>query len=264
MSVQLSTSRLRTAPGMGDHTGCFVCGEPGHWSKDCHLGQNGGFGGGPGVRGGGFGFRGGRGFPRGAPGFARGGPGFPGGPGIPRGLAPGPYGGSSFGARVGYAGEMPALPSSRRPGFSPFGSEPAPSPYGGSAYESERYGGGGGGVDFYEKYRARPQAASGYGEDRHLPSAYSSLPTSSSAISRERLPPSSLASYERRPLPASAVSGSSYYSRERSPVRRVSASGDGVLYERSRLSPGSSVSRSSTYDMPQARDPYSNRVRYAY
>uniref|UniRef100_A0A8C9XU76 RNA-binding protein 14 n=1 Tax=Sander lucioperca TaxID=283035 RepID=A0A8C9XU76_SANLU len=41
MSVQLSTSRLRTAPGMGDHTGCYVC-------------------------------RSGRGPPRGPPGYGRG------------------------------------------------------------------------------------------------------------------------------------------------------------------------------------------------
>ncbi|KAJ8405417.1 hypothetical protein AAFF_G00318900 [Aldrovandia affinis] len=86
MSVQLSTSRLRTTPGMGDQTGCYVCGKQGHWSKDCHLSQNGGYDVGPrGSGGGGYGFRGGRGFPRGAPGFARGGPGFPGGPVIPRG-----------------------------------------------------------------------------------------------------------------------------------------------------------------------------------
>ncbi|XP_061092429.1 RNA-binding protein 4.2 isoform X2 [Conger conger] len=278
MSVQLSTSRLRPAPGMGDHTGCFVCGKPGHWSKDCHLAQNGGFGpGGPGGRGGGgfgFGFAGGRGFPRGGPGFARGGPGFPAGPGIPRGPVPGHFGNLPFGPRAGYAGEMlaPPVSFSRRPSYEPAGQyalDPAQSAYGGrpesafpktggAAYESEpRYGG----VDFYEKFRARPYATGGYDEDRRP----SSLPAASPAISRERLPPSALGSYDRRPLPpAASSSGSSYYSRERSPIRRAPSSGDGALYERSRLSPLSSLSRSSPYDMPRARDPYSDRARYAY
>uniref|UniRef100_A0A672I2U5 RNA-binding protein 14 n=1 Tax=Salarias fasciatus TaxID=181472 RepID=A0A672I2U5_SALFA len=59
MSVQLSTSRLRTAPGMGDHTGCFVCGRRGHWSKDCPL-RDDSYG--DGQRG-----RGGRGPPRAPP-----------------------------------------------------------------------------------------------------------------------------------------------------------------------------------------------------
>ncbi|XP_064181868.1 RNA-binding protein 4.1-like isoform X2 [Anguilla rostrata] len=274
MSVQLSTSRLRTAPGMGDHAGCFVCGEPGHWSKDCHLAQNGGYGVGPGGQGGGgggYGFRGGRGFPQGAPGFGRGGPGYPGGPGIPRGPAPAFYGGSSFGAGGGYAGEASSLPMGHRPGYGPpgpYGSE-APAPYGGraenvfpdgaaaAAYESQRHSG----VDFYEQFRARPYGAgASYGDERHLPSAYSSVPASP-AISRERLP---LDPYERRPPPPPPASGSSYYSRDRSPVRRGPASGDGVSYERSRLSPGSSGSRSSAYDLQRARDTYSDRARYAY
>uniref|UniRef100_A0A8C9XS47 RNA-binding protein 14 n=1 Tax=Sander lucioperca TaxID=283035 RepID=A0A8C9XS47_SANLU len=64
MSVQLSTSRLRTAPGMGDHTGCYVCGKHGHWSKDCRVSRNGSHG--DGARG-----RSGRGPPRGPPGYGR-------------------------------------------------------------------------------------------------------------------------------------------------------------------------------------------------
>ncbi|KAI1898507.1 hypothetical protein AGOR_G00073060 [Albula goreensis] len=163
LSVQLSTSRLRTAPGMGDQTGCYVCGKQGHWSKDCHLGQNDGYSVGP--RGGGYGFRGGRGFPRGGPGFAWGGAGFLGGLGIPRG---------------------------------------------------------------------------------------------------ERLPPSILDSYERRPLPFTGPSTSSYISRDRSPIRRVPFSGDSISYERSYLSSVPSVSRSSAYDVARARDTYADRVRYAY
>ena len=43
MSVKLSTSRLRTVPGMGERTGCYRCGQEGHWSKECPLDQNGSY-----------------------------------------------------------------------------------------------------------------------------------------------------------------------------------------------------------------------------
>ncbi|KAL0598900.1 RNA-binding protein 4B [Plecturocebus cupreus] len=37
MHVQLSTSRLQTAPGMGDQSGCCQCKKEGHWSKECPV-----------------------------------------------------------------------------------------------------------------------------------------------------------------------------------------------------------------------------------
>ncbi len=87
-------------------------------------------------------------------------------------------------------------------------------------------------------------------------------PPSSSSLSRMRLAPPSLDPYERRPLAPPPPSASAYFSRDRSPIRRVGAGSEGYSYERSRLSP---VSRSSsTYIVPRARESYTERVRYAY
>lgn len=35
ISVEISYSRVRHKPGMGEKGGCYRCGEEGHWSKDC-------------------------------------------------------------------------------------------------------------------------------------------------------------------------------------------------------------------------------------
>ncbi|XP_054457328.1 RNA-binding protein 4.1-like [Anoplopoma fimbria] len=159
MSVQLSTSRLRTAPGMGEHTGCYACGKHGHWSKDCPVGRNGSQG--DGTRG-----RSGRGPPR-SPGYGRG--------SYEMASSAADYMGDSAYSRASYVGGL--LPPPRRlSGFSTelgdryagraAGSFAERSP----AYDRHRLYSS---VDYYEKYRARPYGSS-YFEDRRM--SYLPLP----------------------------------------------------------------------------------------
>ncbi|XP_072543536.1 RNA-binding protein 4.2 isoform X2 [Salminus brasiliensis] len=246
INVQLSTSRLRTVPGMGDITGCYVCGESGHWSKDCRRGQNGSYGGGPMG-----GFHGGRGFSGGeGPGYSHGGPEMFPARSYPAGMAsiPAVSHQPSYGISRDYGPDVRDRYLSKP--VSAYAERP-------SAYERDRYSA----VDYYEKYRTQSTASS-YFEDRRF-AIPPPPPPSSSSLSRMRLAPSSLDPYDRRTLPPPPMpsTASSYYSRDRSPIRRVGAGSDGYSYERSRLSP---VSRSSSYAVLRAREPSTERPRYAY
>ncbi|XP_035531410.1 RNA-binding protein 4.1-like isoform X1 [Morone saxatilis] len=230
MSVQLSTSRLRTAPGMGDHTGCYVCGKHGHWSKDCPVSRNGSHG--EGTRG-----RSGRVPPRGPPSYGRG----------SYGMAspPADYMDGSAYSRASYVGGIPPPPR-RLGGYSSelgdrYGSRA-------SAYDRDLLYSS---VDYYEKYRARPYGSS-YFEDRRM-SYLPPPPPPPSSLSKLS---SSVDPYDRRPPPPPS-SAAAYYARDRSPIRRVPVSSASYAYERTRLSPVSG-SRSS-YAAPRPKDHYASR-----
>ncbi|XP_048883468.1 RNA-binding protein 4.3 [Brienomyrus brachyistius] len=120
-------------------------------------------------------------------------------------------------------------------------------------------------VDYYEKYRARPYGITLY-EERRVSSIPPPPPPPSNAV-RERPPSSALDSCERHPVPPPP---SSYFSRDRSPIHRgppapSATAGNGYSYERSRLSP-LSMSRTSMYGMPRAREPVPPPppARYSY
>uniref|UniRef100_A0A671VDE3 RNA binding motif protein 4.1 n=1 Tax=Sparus aurata TaxID=8175 RepID=A0A671VDE3_SPAAU len=217
MSVKLSTSRLRTAPGMGDRSGCYRCGQEGHWSKECPLDQN----------------------------------------GYEGAMRYGPHPGYGISAVAEHSmARMYGSEAAYRSNGSLYGAVPA-YPMRRSPYEErDPYGV----VDYYEKYRASSYGGSYFEERRAVPMPGPST-SSSTALMRERLPPSSLDPYEC-PLPPPPAPVSSYYARDRSPIRRVPAEADGYTYERSRLSPVPTHPRSSTYDHP--RDPGTERARYTY
>uniref|UniRef100_A0A3P9HYP8 RNA binding motif protein 4.1 n=1 Tax=Oryzias latipes TaxID=8090 RepID=A0A3P9HYP8_ORYLA len=279
MSVKLSTSRLRTAPGMGDRSGCYRCGQEGHWSKECPLDQNGfqrngsepkseydasGFGGreqsmaypdfgGEPDYGSSFA----PGFPR-ASGQSTGVPGYGGGTGYENAMRYGPpptYGINAVGDHS--MARMYGSDGAYRGSSSFYGAVPAFSVRRSPYEERDPYGV----VDYYEKYRASAYGGS-YFEERRGVAMPAPPTTSSSTAVRERLPPSSVESYECPPAPPQPTPISSYYTRDRSPIRRGAAEAGGYAFERSRLSPAATLQRSTTYD--HLREQGAERPRYTY
>ncbi|XP_028330916.1 RNA-binding protein 4.1-like [Gouania willdenowi] len=281
MNVKLSTSRLRTAPGMGDRSGCYRCGQEGHWSKECPLDQNGYHRNGSEPQSDGYDASrfGGHGPSRGYPDYV-GEPDYSGGyapvHGYSRGAAAHTGGMAGYRRGAGFDGAVrygpppsygisavgnPSMPqmygseTAYRGNNSVYGAVPA-YPVRRSPYEErDPYGV----VDYYEKYRANAYGGSYFEDRRGVPAPATS---SSTAVMRNHMPPSNLDPYECSPMPPPPAPVNSYYARDRSPIRRVGAEAEGYSYDRSRISSVTGIPRSSVYEHP--RDPGAERARYTY
>ncbi|XP_056138574.1 RNA-binding protein 4.1-like [Lampris incognitus] len=262
MSVKLSTSRLHTAPRMGQRSG-YRRGQEGHWSEECPLDQNGYHRNGSEPKSGGYstlrfgghdhgwvyqqGFSGNPDYGGSYPpvhAFSWGSghsnvAGYGSGTGFENAM--------SYGAPPGYGistsakhsmAEMYGCEAAYGSSSSLYGAVPA-YPVQQSSFENrDPYGA-------VNLYRANPYGGS-YFEGCHsvsLPARSSS----SSAVMRECLPPSSLDSNEHPPPPELM---SSYYTHERSPIRRVQPEANGYRFEDLCLFPTSSLPKSSAYDLP--------------
>ncbi|KAG2469012.1 RBM41 protein, partial [Polypterus senegalus] len=260
---------------MGEKTGCYRCGQDGHWSRSCPLSQNGSFSEGPMPSGGsGYGnlaYGGGRGFNRGynggpgfdgstgfgaGPGFV-GGAGFGGGPGFGRGAGfvggPGFGRGADFGGGAGFTSgtEFTGGEAGYGVGMN-YGTGGDFMGHPSGFEEGDRFGV----VDYYEKYRARPYRINTF-EERSMNTL---LPPSSTL--REHMPSTTLDPYDRSNLPTTQAALSTYYARDRSPVRRATPMAEGYTFERSRLSPVTSVGRGAPFDATRPRDPYAERPQH--
>ncbi|KAM8880906.1 splicing factor 1 isoform 2-T2 [Synchiropus picturatus] len=255
MSVKLSTSRLRTAPGMGDRSGCYRCGQEGHWSKECPLDQNG------------FHRNGSEPVSEGydAPRYGGSGhygsyhPGYTGEQKYGAGYAPPPgynwgsdqnSSAAGYKSGPGYEGEMrygppPAYSNNDvyRGTDTQYGAVPAyqmrRSPY----VERNPYGV----VDYYDKYRANSYRSNYYEEQRAVP--LPATATTPSTALREHLPHASVDPYKYSPIPPPPAPIPSFYTRDRSPIHRASAGGNGYSYDHS---------RTSAYSTPAAPTQYGN------
>ncbi|RVE60173.1 hypothetical protein OJAV_G00178250 [Oryzias javanicus] len=114
-------------------------------------------------------------------------------------------------------------------------------------YDADRYSM----IDYYEKYRARPYGM--YEDQRSGVPPPPPPPPPPPAVVRDRVMSSSHDPYERRPLPPPPPPPTSYYARDRSPIRRAPGApmppaSNGYSYDR------------TAYGVPRARDPYTDRL----
>lgn len=186
MHVQLSTSRLRVTPGMGERSRCYRCGKDGHWSGVCPLDQ---------------------------------------------------------------------MAQELGPPYDPFADPYVPMRSAAAAYaERVLYDERRSLIDYYQRYRVHPQSYDTF-MDRRMPPL--PPPSMSTLTNRKRL---ESYPYERHLLPPPPPIPS-YYSRDRSPVRRTAAtpSKEGYGVER-RLNP---AVRNTVYDASRyTRENYDDRSRF--
>ncbi|XP_041821601.1 RNA-binding protein 4.3 [Chelmon rostratus] len=150
-----------------------------------------------------------------------------------------------------YRGRMHAYPPP------PPQSTPPPPPPRRAPYPDHGYGDGYGVVDYYQRFRARPNNTTGYDDRR---SSAIPPPPPPPALLRERLGMGTHEPYEHRMPPTPPPLSSMM--RDRSPIRRpppppAPSAGNGYSYERSRLSP---LPNPSMYAAPRPRDSFSEGV----
>lgn len=109
-------------------------------------------------------------------------------------------------------------------------------------------------VDYYQKYRVWPYAASGYGFKERPMSYIPPMPPATSSLSKL---PTGADPYERQPPPPPSAPAT-YCAQDNSAIRRVPVSSPSYTYDQTGVS-AASAPRSSYNAAARPKDPYSSR-----